>query len=330
MLLVEDDDADAVLFQRILLTCAGTHQAHVATSLAAALDWLDDHHCDIILLDLSLPDSFGLDGIGKIHQHNPSTPIVVLTGLDDNKTSLQSLDCGAQDYLVKDSLDARDLERTLRHAIQRQQIQNENRILLHELQLAARSDALTGVLNRHAMITEFERCWNESIDLDCPLSCVILDVDFFKRINDQLGHLAGDQVLRGVAQLINENTRPKDSIARYGGEEFCVILVDADEKCAAQWAERARATLARSPFDFANKSISVTASFGVAQRSRHTPTIESLIDAADQSLLAAKQSGRNRVVVASDIVIPERKNTPPVHVIANDPPTLFRSPIADQ
>ena len=192
-------------------------------------------------------------------------------------------------------LSSRELQRTLRHAIQRQQIQNENRRLVGELQIAARSDSLTGLLNRHAMIEEFENCWQASLSNDSPLACVILDVDYFKNINDQFGHLAGDQVLRKIARILSNHTRPGDYIARYGGEEFCVILVEANEQQAVEWSESARTALSSFRFELSGKSRTVTASFGAAQRCEHTQCIEELIDLADQALLVAKGSGRDQV-----------------------------------
>lgn len=301
ILLVEDDEADAILFERTLRKCVGDYQLQVSSTMADATAWLEQHRCDVILLDLSLPDSFGLEGIQKIHNLHADVPIVMLTGLDDDQTALEALDSGAQDYLVKGVANPRELERTLRHAIQRQQIVNENRRLLSQLQVAARSDALTGVLNRHAMIEEFERHWKRSQSANLPLACVILDVDRFKRINDSLGHLAGDEVLRTIAQLIEQSTRPGDFIARYGGEEFCVILLGATERNAVDWAQRARETLEQTPVELSEQSIPVTASFGAAQRTDQMRNIEELIDAADQALIVAKQTGRNRVVAASSM-----------------------------
>jgi two-component system, cell cycle response regulator len=129
---------------------------------------------------------------------------------------------------------------------------------------------------------------------------VILDVDKFKAINDQFGHLAGDEVLRTVAQVISKTTRPSDFIARYGGEEFCVILVGATESDAVKWAERARLTLRAFPFELAGNTRTITASFGVSERSEETHSIEQLIDQADQALMIAKKSGRDRVRAFSE------------------------------
>jgi two-component system, cell cycle response regulator len=215
--------------------------------------------------------------------------------MDDDQTALDALDHGAQDYLVKGNTSSCELQRTLRHAVQRQQILNENRRLLAQLQIAAKSDALTGVLNRHAMTEEFEFHRSVSILTDLPLSCVILDVDKFKAINDQFGHLAGDEVLKTVARVISDTMRPGDIIARFGGEEFCVILVDASELDAVTWAEQARLSLREFQFELAGKNQSITASFGVAERSEKTRSIEQLIDHADQALMIAKKAGRDQV-----------------------------------
>jgi diguanylate cyclase (GGDEF)-like protein len=220
--------------------------------------------------------------------------------------------------LVKGAANSRELERTLRHAVQRQHIQNENRRLVSELEHAAKSDALTGVLNRHAMITEFQRHWSDSQSNKTDVSCVIFDVDHFKRINDQFGHVAGDHVLKAVAQLISNSTRPGDCIARYGGEEFCVILVECLEEDAVKWADRARHQLAHSPVQLGDQTITVTASFGAAQRTAATNTIEELIGAADQALMVAKSLGRNRVIASGDSVCSDSQVAAPILPLTGD------------
>ncbi|EMI52171.1 GGDEF domain-containing response regulator [Rhodopirellula sallentina] len=295
LLLIENDETDVLLFSRMLSECSGSFQLNVCDTLDAALRWLEEFECDIVLSDMSLPDTFGLEGITKIQERFPHLPIVMMTGLDDDEVALDALDLGAQDYLLKGDTTPRELKRTIRYAIQRKLIQCENARLVEKLKLAARMDALTGVLNRHAMLSEFEKHWAQACENQTPLSCVILDVDFFKRVNDEFGHVIGDKVLQRVAKLISTQMRCGDSIARYGGEEFCVILVDADEDVAAQWADRVRQRLAESPFQIPEGTIQITASFGVAHRCGETKTVEHLIDAADHALLEAKHDGRNRV-----------------------------------
>ena len=156
------------------------------------------------------------------------------------------------------------------------------------------------------MIGEFSRQWAPSASDDPLLSCVIMDVDHFKRINDLYGHIAGDEVLQTIAGVLRDTTRPGDSVARYGGEEFCVILVGASEENALAWAELARERLANVRFELAGQVVRVTASFGVAQRTADMQTIEQLIDAADKALLIAKSSGRNRVTATSHLIIADQ------------------------
>ncbi len=123
-----------------------------------------------------------------------------------------------------------------------------------------------------------------------------MDLDFFKQINDIYGHPAGDSVLKFVAELLLDNSRASDTVCRYGGEEFCVLLPETEEDDAAVWAERAGRGLAalRIPTDL--KDMRVTGSFGVAQRGGDVPNPEALVKLADQALLGAKRTGRDRVV----------------------------------
>jgi diguanylate cyclase (GGDEF)-like protein len=132
--------------------------------------------------------------------------------------------------------------------------------------------------------------------MQIPLSCVMVDLDFFKRINDVHGHLMGDHVLKVVANLMTENARGSDSVCRYGGEEFCVLLPEAGEEAAAAWAERVRSVLASQQIVFGDECLRINGSFGVAQRYEDMQTPECLIDQADQALLCAKRTGRDRVI----------------------------------
>jgi diguanylate cyclase (GGDEF)-like protein len=124
----------------------------------------------------------------------------------------------------------------------------------------------------------------------------MLDIDFFKLVNDQHGHLVGDELLRAIADILRENSRRRDCIARYGGEEFCVMLAGTCENGAVSWAERIRESICNRRFPSSGQSVHVTASFGVAQQTEETTSVEHLIHRADEALLVAKQTGRNRVV----------------------------------
>jgi diguanylate cyclase (GGDEF)-like protein len=167
---------------------------------------------------------------------------------------------------------------------------------LNERWNLARTDNLTGAMNRRAMGEQLEREWARSVRHEMPLSCVMLDLDFFKKINDIEGHQAGDAVLKHAVQVLQARCRGSDYLFRYGGEEFCVLLPHTTEEQAAAWAGRAREALAAMQLAWGERTLSVTASFGVAERLEDTGTAEALVDRADQMLRAAKQAGRNRVV----------------------------------
>ncbi|HVX62853.1 MAG TPA: diguanylate cyclase [Pirellulales bacterium] len=163
----------------------------------------------------------------------------------------------------------------------------------------ARTDDLTGILNRRSLQEQLEREWAKSVRYATPLSCVMLDLDRFKQINDLEGHQAGDAVLKSVAAVIQQRCRASDLAFRYGGEEFCILLPNTTEAEAARWAERTRELIAATPATYESRSLHVTASMGVAERMLDTRCATVLVNLADEALRVAKQVGRNRVIRAS-------------------------------
>ncbi|MFN0022111.1 MAG: diguanylate cyclase [Pirellulaceae bacterium] len=295
LLLIEDDEADALLVERALERFPGFELRHV-TRMEGAIETLSAEPFDAALLDLSLPDSFGLEGVTRLQARFPDLPVVILTGLDDSEMPLEALERGAQDYLCKGRCSPENLIRALRYSIQRQQIQSENRRLLEELAKQARHDPLTNILNRRSLVSELQREWQRSTRGSEPLSCVMIDVDFFKRINDAYGHAAGDYVLQSIANLLSTMCRSSDVPGRYGGEEFLVLLPATTEGGAMIWAERLRQELAATPIALSGDTIHVTASFGVAERTPGVEHSDQMVDQADQALGMAKQLGRDQVI----------------------------------
>lgn len=165
---------------------------------------------------------------------------------------------------------------------------------LHDqLELAANTDALTGLLNRRALDPELQRLVGAASVAEATLSVVMFDLDHFKRFNDHHGHIVGDEALRRMANVLVEQSRPVDVVARFGGEEFAVVLPGVDVAGARSFAERVAWALGVEPVE---RSLRLTTSSGVAtlDPDSHTETIVALLTRADQALYAAKGAGRAR------------------------------------
>jgi len=184
----------------------------------------------------------------------------------------------------------------------------------------ARTDVLTGLLNRRAFRSHLDLEWSRSLRHELPLACAMVDLDFFKRVNDTFGHGAGDQVIKSVSQSLRAASRASDSVCRYGGEEICLLLPHTSEQEAAIWAEHARTTIENTPIQIGERTLNITASIGVAERLASADDTDRLMDRADRALLCAKDSGRNRVVQFSQIV------RPPTGPLLHAPPKRWPSP----
>jgi diguanylate cyclase (GGDEF)-like protein len=179
---------------------------------------------------------------------------------------------------------------------------------LTERWVIARVDPLTGLLNRRSFEEHLRREWAYSLRDERGLACVLLDLDFFKSINDRFGHAAGDDALKSISQLLGRQIRPGDIVCRYGGEEFCVLLPNTDENTAYSWAEQLRQTVADMALDAGPHRIQLTASFGIATRTGNIFRQEDLLRKADDALRAAKLAGRNRVVSWAELNRPEEES----------------------
>ncbi|NJA04508.1 GGDEF domain-containing protein [Methylococcaceae bacterium WWC4] len=170
-----------------------------------------------------------------------------------------------------------------------------------ELYQAANIDALTGILNRNAFMMRAQQELAFCKRADARMTIVMCDADHFKQKNDTYGHLAGDQILRELANILGAEMREEDLVARYGGEEFIMLLRESSVAASVAWAERIRLTVMNHSFRFQNRYIPTTISIGICSRPIDPfLTLEAIIQAADDALYLAKKNGRNRVEVAGD------------------------------
>jgi len=170
------------------------------------------------------------------------------------------------------------------------------RMFQEEMHQMANYDAVTGCLNKHVLLRRLGEEFSYSKRKRWDLSFLMIDIDFFKKVNDTFGHMAGDFVLNGVAKRVQGSIRDEDILARYGGEEFGVILRGIDSAGAMILAERIREAIEKKPFKFEKKIISVTISIGIATLDGDNfESSSDLIEKADEHLYASKENGRNRV-----------------------------------
>lgn len=304
VLVVDDDDACRQM------TCAQLEEAgfevHEAVDGVDAYDAILEMQHALIVTDWAMPRMDGIELIRNLRTSALSwyPYVLLLTAKDDQVAGMES---GADDFLSK-PVDSRLLLQRLQvgHRIIRlHETLRENNARLNDaneqLTELAIKDVLSGLLNRRAFFEHAEREWNRSVRYDLPISCLLMDIDHFKRVNDTYGHPAGDCVIRKVGEVIRKLFREIDVLGRYGGEEFSVVLFDCDVDAAATIAERLRQTIERLRMPEIDKDFQFTISLGLASRSLEVVNLDALVDHADQALLNAKRTGRNRVARFDEI-----------------------------
>lgn len=258
---------------------------------------------DIILCDLEMPriDGFKFLSMLKARPDLQDVPVIILTGMNDRERKIKGLEQGASDYITK-PFDHEELVARVKVHLKIKKLQDElkrsNELLLE----LSNTDHLTGLFNRRYMMEALDKEVQRSVRKGGTLSLIILDIDHFKQVNDNFGHLQGDVVLQKVALQLQKELRSYDCAARYGGEEFVAILPDSSLKEAMFVADRIRLAVQATKFSGPLAKLGLTVSLGVASFSpEHTPSVDDFIKLADDALYRAKTNGRNRV----DFIDPE-------------------------
>jgi diguanylate cyclase (GGDEF)-like protein len=289
--LVVDDDPSMLRLINHYLGRLG-YQIRTTTDAAAALATMVEDCPHYVITDWLMPGMTGLELCQRIRQLKLPHYVYVLivTAKSDTTDLVEGLRAGADDFLVKPVTPDELLAR----------MQTGSRVLglEHQLTELARTDPLTGIPGRRALLEQAERELDRARRYRLPLACAMMDIDYFKKVNDTHGHPAGDEVLKHVAAALTANCRGSDYVGRYGGEEFCALLIDTTEATAAVWAQRVRAAVHELgvPVGNGNKVVKVSVSVGVSELLDDTASVAALVDMADQALLVAKQAGRDRAV----------------------------------
>ncbi|MDB5291018.1 MAG: putative response regulator receiver protein [Phycisphaerales bacterium] len=318
LLIIEDDQDQRELILETLEERFGVGTVVAVDSRRAALEQ-DLKSFDLILSDYNLPDANGIQLMGEI-KAICNTPVIMVTGENVGRIATEAIRQGATDYVVKfgdylftiplvveKNLTVAKMRREneqLRLEVERalSEVREKNLQLeksLKRIEEVAATDPLTGLYNRRHFGKVLDQLFSEAQRYDTDMSCVMIDLDGYKQLNDGFGHQIGDQLLVMTGKVIAANMRKMDVAARYGGDEFVLLLPRAGGDEAARVAHRIREEVRQASCILLRRNEGMSMSVGIGSIRADRPAgTEQLIAAADAALYRAKAAGRNRVVVS--------------------------------
>jgi diguanylate cyclase (GGDEF)-like protein len=285
VLIVDDSRAQATYTERSLNSAGILTQT--LTDPARAMCALAEFQPDLIILDMYMPGCSGPE-LAKVIRHNDryvSVPIIYLSAEDDLDKQLDAMGEGGDDFLTK-PIKPRHLIATVRQRAAR----------ARSLHARMVRDSLTGLYNHTHILQLLDDARARALRTEQPLSFAMLDIDFFKKVNDTYGHPVGDRVIKSLAMFLKQRLRKSDYIGRYGGEEFAVVLPDTDAATAQQVLEDIRQRFAEILHPAQPQDLSCTFSCGIAELHGNEDG-RTLSKNADQALYSAKHAGRNRSAI---------------------------------
>lgn len=257
--------------------------------LAEGLERLSRGGIDVVLLDLSLPDSQGMVTFERTHAFAPQVPIIVVTDHDDENLALATVQGGAQDYVVRGQTEPSEVIRSLRYAIERHR-------LLSALRSLALLDELTGLYNRRGFLQLGEQYLKLAFRSQRGGALLYLDVDRFRTINESLGHHVGDRALLRMADILRSTVRSSDVMARLGGDEFTVLALESTDETCDGLVDRIQEALAAFN-DLGREPYRLATSIGLARFGPETqPAIEDLLQDAASDM---QETRRHRMESSS-------------------------------
>lgn len=285
ILLIEDSKGDAILVHKALeKAMPDACKIERAATLEEALKILASQEFDIALLDRSLPDVQGFNGLHHIQNIAPKLPVIFLTAYQDEQTALEAIKQGAQDYVFKDDLDGHAMKRAIQYAVLRKEFEG---ILI----MRANFDMLTGLANRMLFENKVDIALAKLVRHGGNVAVFFLDLDQFKPINDTYGHAAGDTLLREVGKRLKQSLRPYDIAARFGGDEFALLLDELPDVQHSTVVAEKIIRLFDDPFIIAGKELTIAVSIGIACISERKEIMrEALMQQADSAMYEAKST----------------------------------------
>jgi two-component system, cell cycle response regulator len=296
-ILVVDDRKSS--YERIAGALVAEHSVDVEPNPHEALFHTAEGNYDLLMVSLSLENFDGLRLCSQVRslERTRNLPILITAEAEDNARLLRGLEIGVNDYLVR-PIDRNELIARVRTQIRKKRYGERLRDNVQQSIEMAITDGLTGLHNRRYMESHLGALVEQAAARGKPLSLLVLDIDYFKSVNDGFGHDAGDDVLREFATRVRKSIRGIDLACRYGGEEFVVVMPETDMAVATVVAERIRRRIAGEVFQINQgaTSLDVTISIGIAALATAEDSAATILKRADQALYRAKRDGRNRVV----------------------------------
>jgi two-component system cell cycle response regulator len=296
-IMIVDDRASAA--ERLAAMLADEHSVAIESSPNEALFHAAEGNYDLLIVSLALTDFDGLRLCSQVRSldRTRNIPILAIAEGEDNSRMVRGLEIGVNDYLTR-PIDKNELLARVRTQIRKKRYTERLRDNVQMSIEMAITDALTGLYNRRYMETHLAALVEQAAARGKPLTALVLDIDYFKSINDTHGHDAGDEVLREFATRVRKSIRGIDLACRFGGEEFVIVMPETDMAVATIVAERLRRRIASEPFPIkqGGSAINVTISIGIATLDAIDDNAANILKRADQALYRAKRDGRNRVV----------------------------------
>jgi two-component system cell cycle response regulator len=297
ILVCDDDPADRKLIRTYLKRITNMEIVLLEAGHTEEIqNALDKGRIDLVLMDNQMPGKSGMEWLAEIVKKQLA-PVVMLTGSGTEEIAAQAFQEGAIGYLPKGNLSQKKLQDIIDVALGKWTQLQQAMADKEKLERLANFDSLTGLYNRRAILGKLADLIGLANRYKEDFSLIMLDIDYFKRVNDRYGHLTGDEVLEKIATSISRNVRNTDIVGRYGGEEFIIILPKTNLSSSWGVAERLRTIIEKAEMeDSAGNVFAITVSQGLVGWERNEDAT-SLISRADEALYKAKEKGRNRVQI---------------------------------
>jgi len=296
--ILDPSDEDALYLQQMLNQEQNT-QLSRSENISQAIHHIKNNPVDIVLMEYHMPDGTSHDFLSALIQDQLDIPTIVVTSVGDEMIAAQMIQAGAYNYISKDRIKEHMLYSIVSNALEKAQLKKDLKEAQKKVAQMSIRDSLTELYNRRYFDEVLETTIEKANRHQFPFVLCILDLDFFKKINDTFGHPAGDMVLIETSRMIKNSIKEKGIAFRYGGEEFSIIIKESKIESVYSLFEELRNKIMTFPYRYKKERIRITASFGLAEFSPTLFNSEKIIAKADKALYQAKNSGRNRIVFGS-------------------------------